>query len=75
MFIRFVQTGGAEIAVSVDHIRYVRAIDAWTTALVLGAKGDEEFAISVDEPMMEVLRLVDPDAFRSPVASLAVAAK
>lgn len=68
MFVRFVQTGGAEIAVNAEQVRYVRAIDAWTTALVLGAKGDEEFAISVDEPLLEVLRLLDPDAYKSPVA-------
>jgi len=72
MFIRFVQTGGAEIAVNSDHVRYVRAIDEWTTALVLGSKGDEEFAISVDESLLEVLRLVDPDRYKSPVAAVAL---
>lgn len=69
MFIRFVQTGGAEIAINGAHIRYVRAIDEWTTAVVLGVKGDEEFALSVDEPLIEVLRLVDPDGFKPPLAA------
>jgi hypothetical protein len=71
MFIRFVQTGGAEIAINAEHVRYVRAIDEWTTAVVLGVKGDDEFALSVDEPLFEVLRLVDPDGFRSPLAAVA----
>jgi hypothetical protein len=65
MFTRFVQTGGAEIAINVEHVRYVRAIDAWTTAIVLGTKGDEEFALSVDEPLLEVLRSLDPSGFKT----------
>ena len=64
MFTRFVQTGGAEIAINVEQIRYVRAIDAWTTAIVLGTKGEEEFALSVDEPLLQVLRMLDPAEFR-----------
>ena len=71
MFVRFVQTGGAEIAVNADHIRYVRAIDEWTTAVVLGAKGEEEFALSVDETLLDVLRLVDPEGFKAPQAAVA----
>jgi hypothetical protein len=71
MFIRFIQTGGAEIAINSEQIRYVRAIDAWTTAVVLGVKGDEEFALSVDEPLLEVLRLVDPEGFKPPLAAAA----
>ena len=70
MFIKFVQTGGAEIAINSQHVRYVRAIDDWTTAVVLGVKGEDEFALSVDEPMIEVLRLVDPDGFRPPLAAV-----
>lgn len=72
MFTRFIQTGGAEIAINVDQVRYVRAIDAWTTAVVLGTKGDEEFALSVDEPLLQVLRMLDPAEF-TPAGALQAA--
>jgi hypothetical protein len=45
--IRGVQTGGGPVALNSRHIRYVRS-EPPATIFVLGAKGGEEFAISLD---------------------------
>lgn len=51
--IRGVQTGGGPVAVNGRHIRYIRSEGA-ATIFVLGAKGGEEFAISLDIPFSDV---------------------
>lgn len=51
--IRGVQTGGGPVAVNNRHIRYVRS-EGPATIFVLGAKGGEEFAISLDMAMDEI---------------------
>jgi hypothetical protein len=48
-----IQTGGGPVAVNKRHIRYVRSEDP-ATIFVLGAKGGEEFALSLDLALDEL---------------------
>ena len=64
MYVMFTQTGGDQIAVNSEQVRYIRLIDGNTTAIVFSARGNEdEWAISVDDPILEVVRALDPATF------------
>jgi hypothetical protein len=53
-FIRSIQTGGGPVAVNCRHIRYARSENG-ATVVVLGARGGDEFAISMDMPLESLM--------------------